>query len=228
MWQFFQNHKTFSISLGTAVLLSIVGIYLYALFLPGLWYNDAFLYQQQDGSFAGSDQYADYHLSIDCSAEDPEIEFRVNDVTRNYQIRTGANSSVQVLENGVLVFQGTVYPAGDSYLLVNSDSAEADIQINIGTVPTVDSLFPSYSWLYQCTVQSPDIRGTPAFLIFIFLIAAVLVLDIRFPDLFFHLRYRPAVTGGEPSDWYRLSQKISRIILAAMIPGCMIASFLVH
>ena len=44
----------------------------------------------------------------------------------------------------------------------------------------------------------------------ILLFAVILVLDIKFPNLFWILRHRPEVDGGEPSDWYYFGQKIGR------------------
>lgn len=226
MLQFLKDHKKFSVISGAVLTVLLLAVYLYLLLLPGYWHGDAFLYQQKDGSFSGFDTYADYAMSIDAGSGDPEITFSVNDVTKQYQFVHRTDSAVQLYENGTLIFQGTVQYADGNYWLV-SEHKQNKITFT-DTTPTADALFPSYSWLYNCAVGRTEIRGAPVMLIWIFIVAVLLALDIKFPDLFFHLRYSLAVDGGEPTEWYRFSQKISRGFLAAFILGCVIASFIIH
>ena len=56
----------------------VFAAYLYAMLLPGLWYGDTFLYEQKDGSFAGSDYYAGYHMKRSTEGESTDISFSVN------------------------------------------------------------------------------------------------------------------------------------------------------
>lgn len=232
MAQIFKEHKRFCIGIGVALLSLLFGIYIYALLLPGLWLRDTFLYKQHDDSFAGSDTYADYKMSVHTSEEGSDIYFSVNEVTRHYQvIDHHSDPTVQIFEDDVLVFRGTAYETESIYLLVDENENLLDaIRVTVGEVtPTVEELFPSYSWIYYCSAtESYETRGTPAMLILIFFLAAVLFVDIRYPNLFFDLRYRIAVDGGEPSEWYRLAQKIERVILIVAIIACVIASFAVH
>ena len=62
-----------------------------------------------------------------------------------------------------------------------------------------------------------------AFLLPIGALVVLLVLDVRFPLLFWNLRHGLEVYGGEPTEWYYAMQRVSRItdiigifVLAAM------------
>ena len=65
-------------------------------------------------------------------------------------------------------------------------------------------------------------------LLLILLGAAILFIDIKFPDLFWILEHRLEVDGGEPSDWYRSGQKFGRVMLVGGIIVCMILTFTIH
>ena len=55
-----------------------------------------------------------------------------------------------------------------------------------------------------------------------------LVLDVRFPLLFWNLRHGLEVYGGEPTEWYYAMQRVSRItsIIGVFVLAAM--SFAVH
>ena len=85
MAHFFSTHKKLCIIVGVILAVLLLALYLYAAFLPGVWHRDAFLYLQKDGSFTGSDLYAEYKMSIDAKENGAEIDFSVNDITKNYK-----------------------------------------------------------------------------------------------------------------------------------------------
>lgn len=62
----------------------------------------------------------------------------------------------------------------------------------------------------------------------IFMCFLVLFLDIKFPNLFFVINYRLMVDGREPSELYRMGQKIGRIILGITIFVCIVLSLTTH
>lgn len=228
----FQEHKKPCIISGAILVLLLLAVYLYALLLPGFWLGETFLYKQDDGCFTGSDLYADYQMCITPTENGADISFSANETEKHYQIiNDSSDSTVQIFENDKLVFQGNVLPMGDDYYVLRDENnnLEIDIQINTSGVPTIEELFPNYNWLYSCAAaEKYDTRGTPAMLFLIFFVAAILTLDIVFPDLFFTLNYRLAVDGGEPSDLYRFGQKIGRVLLAAAIVVCVVLSFTIH
>ena len=64
MMNIFTRYKKQCIILGIVLAVVIFAIYLRAMFLPGLWHIDAFLYRQDDGSFVGADSYAKYQMTV--------------------------------------------------------------------------------------------------------------------------------------------------------------------
>ncbi len=73
-----------------------------------------------------------------------------------------------------------------------------------------------------------ETRGSVAFLLPIGALVVLLVLDVRFPLLFWNLRHGLEVYGGEPTDWYYAMQRVSRItsIIGVFVLAAM--SFAVH
>ena len=74
MVEFICKHKKPCIIGGIVLSVVLLALYLRAMFLPGLWHGDAFLYKQDDGSFAGSDIYAEYKMNIKPSDYGTDIE----------------------------------------------------------------------------------------------------------------------------------------------------------
>lgn len=228
----FKEHKKLCILSGVIVFILIV-VYFHAMFLPGIWFRETFLYRQSDGSYTGSDYNADYQMYITRTEDGADIDFSVNGNKKQYRIfHNNGNSNIQIYENEELVFTGSGIPQGDSwYLLVDEEGkCPDDMEFTISmsdTVAEVD-LFPAKGWLYTWTVaEKDDIRGNPEMIIVILFCAVVLFLDIKFPDLFFILNYRLSVKGGEPSDWYRATQSVGRVLLVIGILVCMGLSFMV-
>ncbi len=222
MIRLFENHKKVCIALIALVALALCIVYIYAMFLPGVWHGDAFLYKQADGSFKGSDMYAEYKMSI---AEN-KILFWVNEIAKEYSVVE--NEGVEIYEDGISVFKGTAQKIGDFTMLNDNDGNPIDfIKVTAGGVtPEFDELYPDRTQIYNWyKMDSVDTRGEPYMLIVIILIIAVLAIDIAFPNLFFYLKHGIMVDGGEPSECYRAGQMLGRIVSVIVILGCVIASF---
>lgn len=238
MTMFEKHRKAFAIT-GAILILVLLIFYLYAMLLPGIRYGDAFLYQQKDGSFAGYEMYGyytrvDYKMDIDKADNGAKISFSVNDTIREYEIvhnETEPVRSVEIFENGESVYDGNAHMMGEEYLLLDGNYDMADeIKIRVDNqVPELEELFPGYTWLYNRAFEKRhDTRGEPSMLLLILLGAAILFIDIKFPDLFWILEHRLEVDGGEPSDWYRSGQKFGRVMLVGGIIVCMILTFTIH
>ena len=223
---FYENHKKGCL-LSAAITGSILFIlYLYVLFLPGLWHWNAFLFKQGDDCFTGADEYASYEVTIERANNNATITFAVNDLVREYQITgTETGNDVYIYQDGKRVFHGHALSTGSSdyWLMGEEDSMENDILIFTShQAPDPEELFPSKNWLYALAVSDKtDTFGRPAYLMIIFILIVYLVLDIKYPKLAFFWRYQHMVDGGEPSEWYYTSQMIGRVIIAIMIPVCM-------
>lgn len=229
MAHFFSTHKKLCIIEGVILAVLLLALYLYAAFLPGVWHRDAFLYLQKDGSFTGSDLYAEYKMSIDAKENGAEIDFSVNDITKNYKIDYNLNDmSAQISENDTVVFEGTAVSMGDSYILMDNNNEHLNMVTVIvgGVTPKTEELFPNYTRIFNLAVDNKyDVRGNLMMLFLILLFAAVLLVDIKFPNFFWILEHRMDVDGGEPSDWYRFGQGVSRVILTVGIVICIILTF---
>jgi len=230
---FYQSHKKSVLTAVTVCGILLTIIYLMLLFQPGYWYDGAFLSRQSDGSFAGSNEYTVYQVQISRTNNHATVTFTANDLTKEYKINgTNTPYNISISENGTRIFHGQVLTSGDEYMLIDDDGA-VDIQFGSfvesfnpdQVTPPVEELFPSATWLYNCAMATRTaFRGEPLFLIVIVICIIALVIDIKYPDFFFTLRYRHYVDGGEPSAWYRDSQKFGRVVLAIVIVFCMIRS----
>lgn len=218
-----------------AIVLAVVllAMYLKAVFIPGLWHGDAFLYKQDDGTFAGSDIYADYKMAVTPADYGSDIDFSVNGRQNKYQIKYDKNDlyrSVEISENGTVICKGKAVGIDDDYIVIDETGSSDMIDIRVGNeTPTEEELFPNYSRLYNWSVsEKTDTRGNPYMLFLILLFGVILFLDIRFPNLFWILEHRLDVDGGEPSDWYLFGQKVGRVVLAASMVVCVVLTFTIR
>lgn len=220
----------------TAILLTVIlfTIYLWALFLPGLWHGDAFLYKQKDGTFAGSDFYAEYKMAVNPAVYGKNIDFSVNGKVKHYQIKYNENDlnrKVEISENGNVICRGKAIENDNGFFVIDDEKGLSnEISVRVGNEsPSDEELYPNNSRLYEWAVSKKgDTRGEPYMLLFIFIIGVVMFLDIKFPNLFWLLEHRLEVDGGEPSDWYRFGQKVGYILLPIGIVVCMIITFTIH
>lgn len=226
-----KKYKKQLIIIGIVLALAVFIVYLWALFQPGLWYGDAFLYRQKDGSFKGDDMYAEYKMTVKSAGYGKDIEFSVNDKVKNYQIKYNGvdlHEDVEVIEGGSIIFRGKAFPAGDGWILLDNEhgSSEKIVVHTRNDVPTEEELFPGYAKLYNWAVSDKtDTRGKPYMLFLMIVLGVILFLDIKFPNLFWILEHRLHVDGGEPSDWYLFGQKIGRVVMAILILVCMVMTF---
>ena len=119
---------------------------------------------------------------------------------------------------------------GDAILWREDDGGLADeVNVIVNGEYQRSDLWPSCNWLYNVAVGGRrESRGSVAFLLPIGALVVLLVLDVRFPLLFWNLRHGLEVYGGEPTDWYYAMQRVSRItsIIGVFVLAAM--SFAVH
>ncbi len=218
MKDFFDKHR--------ALCLIVLGIFAVVLFVfyfraltqPGIWYRQSFLAQQEDGSFFGRDEwYNAYRLSIPSKTSDEaEVLLNVNDETRVYRVTFG--DVVTIAENETTVFTGQVYE-GDPKILVDQ-AGEPIFPLTVyagGVTPEQEELFPNLNTVYYwAEMETPDTRGDISVIFLLVLILAFLFVDIRWPNLFWNIRYFLAVDGGEPSEFYRVCQGVGRVLMVVL------------
>lgn len=223
IWKTYKKQCIIAIVALAAVL---IPLYLYFMFQTGIWYQDAFLVEQRDGSFQGKKDGMHYVLHITPTQNGAQIDFSVNRQNRQYEVvKTELDGipAAEFYENGEQVLEGTVMnPESNYYLVINNEEDiidGMDLHISTGEERDPEEYFPKYgtqySWTVMCLEDSYDRRGEPMFLFFAALFGIPLFLDIRYPDLFFELRYRQYVDGDYgPSEYYRSWRVIGRVILA--------------
>lgn len=218
-------------ALAVAVLLAV---YLWAALRPGVWLRNAFLYQQTDGSFSGKDFYGRYVLDITSARGETDVQFCLDDVPTRYRIYTEtaveSGPSVKIYREELLLFSGSAVGEPGNAVLWNKNGGLADdIRVVVNGEYTQEDLQPSCQWLYNVAVGGRrETRGDVSFLIPMALLAILLVLDVKWPRLFWTLRHGLEVSGGEPSEWYFTCQKMGRAAMALGIVLLAVASFAVH
>lgn len=235
MKDFIKEHKKICILAGTAFAVLFI-IYLFALFRPGYWYRDVFLYKQK-APFEGMKVYsghdavnsADYELVMAKDGMTTYMAFTVNETEKAYEIISDDSEeyypAVTIFENEEQVFSGTY--TGFYLRDENGEPFEPLISIGYGPyTPTEEELFPSYNWLYSVSQsEKTEIRGQPLWLICIVIFIGMVAIDMFHPDLFWELEHRIDVTGGEPSEYYRTVQKGFWIASPFVVILLMIFSF---
>lgn len=237
MKEFVKKHKIPCILAAIASVLVFV-IYIFALFLPGYWYRDAFLFKkpapfENMSVFSGHDPInsVDYEMTMAKDGIKTYIAFTINETERGYEIVSDNSEShypkVEIYENGKIVFTGTYR----QYLFDENEEPFVETPLINYYVPgslTEEELFPSYNWLYDVSQSvKTEKRGNPVWLLFIAVFAGVMAIDMIYPDLYWELHHRIAVEGGQPSDFYRMMQKIGWILTPITIIIMMIASFII-
>lgn len=214
-------------ALAVAVLLAV---YLWAALRPGVWLRNAFLYQQADGSFSGRDFYGRYVLDITSAPGETDVQFCLDDVPTRYRICTESSSHVEIYRGELLLFSGSAVGEPGNAVLWNKNGGLADdIRVVVNGEYTQEDLQPSCQWLYNVAVGGRrETRGDVSFLVPMAMLAILLVLDVKWPRLFWTLRHGLEVSGGEPSEWYFTCQKIGRAAMALGIVLLAVASFAVH
>ncbi len=212
----------------------IFAFYIRALFLPGLWYGDAFLYRIDENIFKGSDVFAEYYMQVMPAEYGADIDFSVNDKTKHYHIKYNSveyESDVEIFEDDNSIFKGKTFGSADGWMLLDGDFISPDgiVVRTSNYYPKEEELFPGCTRLYNWAVSDKtDTRGEPYMLILILMFGTILFLDIKFPMLFWILEHGLEVDGGEPSDWYLMGQKAGRVVLIIGIFVCMIMTFTMH
>lgn len=226
--------KNFVVFLAIAVLVSV---YLYAFSKPGLWHDGAFLYLQEDGSYKGSNRYADFSMQIQRSDGLSDISFSVNGEQKSYTVKTedlignGGLHSVEISEGSDVLFRGQSTKMGDEYFLTdeNGEPYFGEFKVIVGgEAPEISEMYPSRLDLFRFAVfPENQRRGNSSMLVAIIFMVIALVFDIIFPNFAFYLKHGLATDFSEPSDWYRFMQKVGRVIIAVAILVCMVATFTV-
>lgn len=233
MRQAFGEHKGLWV-LMVVFAAAVLGICLWAMCRPGLWLRDTFLYQQKDGSFSGHDSHAAYSMTVTPTGEGAEVRFTLDDETRVYRICADAVGwdvpDVKIYQDGQLVFMGSAQgDPGDALLWGEDDGLADKVNVVVNGEVSRDDLWPSCTWLYNVAIGGRrQTRGTPQVLLLTALFGVLLALDVRFPRLMWNLRHGLEVSGGEPTEWYYMSQKAGRVLFLFAMAASVVWGFFLH
>lgn len=237
MTEFFQKHRKSFIICGAIIAAAVFAFYLYALFRPGYWYLDVFLYKEK-APFEGMEVYsghdavnkAEYELTIAKDGMKTYMAFTVNEEERSYEIISDNTEdyypNVTIFENGEQIFKGT--HRGFGLLTEDDEYFEKSVEIipSYAYPLSEEELFPPYNWLYDVSQSiKTEIRGEPYWLILIVMLIGLVALDMAHPDFFWCFNNWLDVKGGEPSEFYRFTQKALWILSPFIVLILMIVSF---
>lgn len=219
-----QTYKKPCIIIGIVLAVILIPLYLYFMCQTGIWYQDAFLAQQKDGSFKGSG----YALYVNPTSDGADITFTANGETRNYSVVNIANAGVEFYQDGTLKRTAQVEQMGP-YFILRDENGQVDVAVRISYSnknANVDDLFPTDYELYGWSREiETTMRGEPMYLLIVVPFGVFLFVDIRYPDLFFDLRYRRYIDGDcEPNESYRFWQMIGRLFCVGVIVVCLVLS----
>ena len=226
-----ENKKAMTYLLCIAAAGFAFGVYLFAALRPGVWLRDAFLYRQADGSFSGKDAYGAYTLQLFGTESEAEAVFTLDGEARHYRIEAKDSTDVKLYQDGALIFAGSALgDPGDAILWREDDGDLADeVKVIVNGEYQKADLWPSCGWLYNVAVGGRrETRGSVALLLPMGALALLLLLDLRFPLLFWNLRHGLEVYGGEPTDWYYSMQRVGRITDIVGIFVLAALSFVLH
>ena len=169
-----RKHK----ELAAMVLLAAVlaaAVYLSAMFRPGIWFGDSFLYRSGEGLYQQKDGFCS--LELRPTSEGARAVFRIGEEQREYRLSTRTRMT-EVFEDGRLKFRGTVQPGGkDGPVFLNERGVPID-------PPAEGGPFPDFRQIYGWAMgRGEGRRGNPAALVFIVLFAAALAADCLFPGV---------------------------------------------
>lgn len=211
------------------LIFAVVGIlfliYFRAAFRRGIWYYDDFLSRVNENEWSGTAFSDTLRLTREREGDKVLFHFAWGTETEDYTVffdkNAASNESLKIYKGDALIFTGYY-----SQNLILFDSSGEWIVDDIIITPAAQRQ-PAKIWLVKLALNpASQFRGNlpmVAVVVFVFL---VLLLDIRFPMLFFYLSHGLAVSNPEPSDFYYGVQKLSRVILGAAIGVLMIMTFL--
>lgn len=173
-----KTYKKQCIIAGVALAAVLIPLYLYFMFQTGIWYQDAFLAKQRDGSFQGKKDGIHYVLHITPTQNGAQIDFSVDGQSRPYEVvktELDGTPGAQFYENGTPVFEGRVLTSNartHDYMIATKDFDIVDgldFHIRGDAEPEPVEYFPGYGTQYGWTVmrleESCDTRGEPLMLL---------------------------------------------------------------
>jgi len=210
----------------------LVGLYLKTFYTEGAYFEGVFLRKETKTSasyYIGSHEECDIRIVVDAlrnTGDSVSVRYSLpNNIDENYKVDfitannwdEGVN---RISHNGNTLFQGK-YIKGDIILkdvnegpifedytrIVFPDKATFNNEYKISKIDTAK--FASY--------HNDTIRGKYEYFICALVLALVLMIDIKYPKLFFKLKHGLDVSNPEPSDFYIDCQRLAWVVYPIII-----------
>jgi hypothetical protein len=199
--------------------------YLKIFFTNGVYFEDTFLKKEVVNSerfYSGKDIFGNIQITIKertNTNKSVEVIYDLpNNINRQYTVNfKSENDQYADIENikdkdGNIVFSGGQYQKIHQLLLGEKEELVFDdnFQVRISGKSPYSNEYkvPLNNVVGFATYSNDIIRGEYNFLFLAIFISAFLLIDIKFPLLFFNLKYMWSVNNPEPSDFYILIQRI--------------------
>ena len=235
------TNKYFRVTL-LLILLILLFFYFKTFFTSGIYFGEVFLKKEivvSDIHYRGSDVYGDYHImvtGINNKDKSTDVIYRLpSNINRKFKVtfkdvdseyRDWKNVTIAD-EKGNLLFEGQ-YQEETLFLIDKNGKPMMDFAVRavVNGESPYDEEFevPLKEVADIASFASETIRGEYPYLFIALILFAVLLIDIKFPLLFFNLEHFLDVRDPEPSDYYLFMQKASHYVLPIVGAGFLVAA----
>ena len=202
--------------------LVVFGIYLIFFFQKGISFDGNFYRTEKAESsfsfegFSGNDTF---HILVEKpNSETCHVVYTVNDELKEYKLEISDGEEVTIYSDNLVYYEGYLEKSiFDDSVYLKDKNGEYDsswfiyISTNMGAPEDLNAR--QLVNLYLAEEVNRGSCGHPELVFVVVILFIVWLLDIWFPDLFFSLKYYAAVRDPEPSEWYRITQKVGWIIV---------------
>ena len=165
---FLKKHRQLALWTGILVLI-LAAIYVTGMLKPGIWYDDTFLYEEEDGYHTRNNSRS---LQILYTTEGARAVWQTGAEKREFRLSTKTRMT-EIFEDGRLKFRGTVQKTpGGGFRFLNERGEPLE---RPGTAdPEFPNAFEIYTWVME---DHHAIRGNPWVLIFLGIFGVLLGAD---------------------------------------------------
>lgn len=223
-----------------AFLAAALILYFIVFFTRGAEFDDTFLKKEvvsSDAHYMGKNMYGSIHITVKGLKDvhrSAEVIFRLpNDINRRYTVNfqdpKNWDAGIENIkgEDGSIVFEGE-YRKDRDFMVDKNGELWLDYNARVmkyGESPYNEDYKISLKNVADFAYSAKDItRGNYGLLVLALFFLAITIIDIKYPMLFFNLKYSFSVENPQPSDTYLALQKISWVAYPVIALFLMIAA----
>lgn len=223
------NRKSARFLLAILVLIGLF-FYLRYFFTTGVFYDDTFLKKQgeyPDVQYIGKVKQGKIQISVKALNEKQnsiDVSFRLpNNINKQYNVSFkdiagwGLRNIIIKDYDSNLVFEGQYEENSpfmlDKYGKPSVGNEIVQVTVNREAIYNDDYKISSKKVADFAALSGETTRGELGYLLLAIIIFALTLIDIKYPLLFFNLKYMFSVRDPEPSDFYISMQQISWVFM---------------